>query len=140
LRWFGFFFFIVSFVTPTRDFKTMGFGAFVAAAQTIYEMCQDGSTWHHWGSLIIFIALCLGWLSNFSVFFRLPKAAALIMIAAPWLLFLTMTTLGSLSGLVAFIPFYPWAIGIGLIHYGRILEKRRILPADFQAEPASRSH
>jgi hypothetical protein len=63
------------------------------------------------------IALVLAFFSNFTVFFRVPHRWAWVPIVAPWFAF------GYLPAVGAFIPFYPWAIGIGLIHASRYFEQ-----------------
>jgi hypothetical protein len=66
----------------------------------------------------IFIRVILigGWLTNFTVFFRLPRLVALVVIILPWLTFILWFDFAS-----GFIPFYFWALGITLIHLSRIV-------------------
>jgi hypothetical protein len=75
-------------------------------------------------------------MANFTVFFPLPVWARCVSIAAPWIAFFSDLFLvhydsgvvGSSidSGMLTFIPFYPWAIGIGLIHYSQLKEASRL--------------
>jgi len=63
------------------------------------------------------IALGLAFFSNFTVFFRVPRRWTWVPIAAPWFAFCYLPAVGG------FIPFYPWAIGIGLVHASRHFEQ-----------------
>ena len=69
----------------------------------------------------IFIRAVLfgAWLTNFTIFFRLPTVAAWLVIILPWAAFVCWFDLA-----VHFIPFYFWAPGITLIHISRILRSR----------------
>ncbi len=62
------------------------------------------------------IALALAFFSNFTVFFRVPRRWAWMATAAPWF------ALGYLPAVVGFSPFYPWVIGISLIHVSAYFE------------------
>jgi hypothetical protein len=55
------------------------------------------------------------WIANLTVFTRLPVGLALIAILLPWPAYIFL-----FSVLAGFIPFYPWAVGIALIHLGRL--------------------
>src|ERR1700733_12671453 len=60
--------------------------------------------------------LFCAWLSNFTIFFRLPLLAALIVVALPWIAFICW-----FEFMAGFIPFYFWAFGITFIHLSRTL-------------------
>ena len=60
--------------------------------------------------------LWASWLTNFTIFFRLPLLAVLIAVALPWIVFVWFFPL-----MVDFIPFYFWSSGIAIIHLSRIL-------------------
>jgi hypothetical protein len=85
---------------------------------------MHGELFHDWSITILALALAIGWLSNFTVFFRLPTLVAYMSVIAPWILFVAMIFLSNGAGpdlhLLAFIPFYPWAFGIALIHLSRL--------------------
>lgn len=67
---------------------------------------------------ILWYGLSLGaWLTNFTIFFRLPFVIALVAIALPWIVFIWLFSI-----LVHFIPFYFWALGITFIHASRFLK------------------
>jgi hypothetical protein len=75
--------------------------------------------------------LCLlcGWLANFSIFIPLPVWARIVSIAAPGCAFAAVLLLhGPLSvreRAASLLYFYPWALGIALIHSANIAEARR---------------
>jgi hypothetical protein len=98
------------------------------------ELAYGGS----WNRTLLGLALALGWLDNFTVFFRLPRLASWLAIIAPWLLYLALMFLDYNPSVEApwpdlwvstYWPFYPWALGIGLIQGSRLLEPaRRAIP------------
>ena len=92
-----------------------------------------------WHAAVLGISFSLGWLANFTVLFPLPSWARWTSIIAPWLAFFSDVFLrhynsgtvasGSIDvGMLTFIPFYPWALGIALIHYSRLAEDKRLSP------------
>jgi len=124
--------FVVSFLTPNWHFEGMGIGAFIEVPRIVWEKFSEGEVFRDWDLAVLIMSLSLGWLSNFTVFFSLPRGAALLAIAAPWVLLLAMTFLSRTGGVdlgaLCFIPFYPWALGIGLIHGSRLAACRDITP------------
>jgi hypothetical protein len=115
VRWVGFVIFALSFLTPGRD-EVMGFRVFLAAPVAVVVTLMYNVSWL---SIVASFLLGAAWLANFTVFFRLPQEGAWVPIIAPWLLFIALCfdwfgDHGSWAS--EFIPFYPWAIGIGLIH------------------------
>jgi hypothetical protein len=128
LRRIGFILFALSFVTPNWRFEGIGAGAFIAVPQLVWPNLVDGSVFQDWELAVLMGSLALGWLSNFTVFFPLPDRFARTAIAAPWILLAAMTfwsnTSGPDIGFVGFIPFYPWSVGIGIIHYSRLIQQR----------------
>jgi hypothetical protein len=69
---------------------------------------------------ILIRAILFGaWLGNFTVFFRLPPLAALVVIALPWIAFICWFPF-----VVGFVPFYFWALGIAFVHLSRIVGSR----------------
>jgi hypothetical protein len=131
LRRFGFALFAISFVTPSWDIglsnldgKVFGYIAFLLVPQLVWQNLMDREALIDLQSLVLNACLCLGWLANFSIFSSLPRFLAFTAIAAPWLLFGAFITLWDSSIGVRFIPFYPWAIGIGIIHCSRLISRR----------------
>jgi hypothetical protein len=124
LRLLGVVIFILSFIPP-------GINAFWLTLESIALNFTAALTYGVWQSAILGLALTIGGLANFTIFFRLPRIAAMFAIASPWILFFGMMFLSYNRGVeapwpdiwvVTFIPFYPWAIGIGLIHLSRLME------------------
>jgi hypothetical protein len=75
------------------------------------------------GSILAGLAVTLGWLANFSIFPRLPCWLRVIAIIAPWLAF--AVALANLPARAAyFLYFYPWALGIALIHAARCSSRK----------------
>jgi len=119
---------ILSFVVPSGGVMQnpftlfMGLGAFIGAPlSTVFTplFCgpplDDGQlTWYGiFSDGIVWAA----WLTNFTIFFRLPTLISWIVIALPWVAFAFF-----FRGLSEFIPFYFWASGIGFIHLSRFLK------------------
>jgi hypothetical protein len=66
---------------------------------------------------IFFCGLLWGsWLTNFTIFFRLPLLAGLIVVSLPWIVFIWVFPL-----MVDLVPFYFWTLGIAFIHLTRIV-------------------
>ena len=131
LRWIGSVLFLMSFFTPQIEsgqaglvvsVKDCGFGAFV---MTPVVLAISLGNLAGLGDFLYTFLLAAAWLNNFSVFLRLPPVAAWIPISIPWSL-LIIAALGwlNLGSLWSYIPFYPWALGIGLIHVSAYLEPK----------------
>ena len=127
--------FVLSFIMPPggshlvptmgehyRDYLQPFWGCrvFIATPQMAFFMplfrgppIDDGFTPYE---IFIRVILIGAWLSNFSVFFRLPRLVALVAIISPWAAFICW--FGLMAG---FVPFYFWAFGITFIHMSRIL-------------------
>jgi hypothetical protein len=118
--------FILSFLAPGSwrawqsggDFSVCaGFTAFVQTPfLAIHIFRIDEKSWYR---ILLCVTLLISWAANFTIFFRLPKKAALAAIAAPWCVFICW-----FSMTVEFIPFYPWALGIAFIHLSRMLRPK----------------
>jgi len=108
------------------SFLLGGFGVFYLTAWAISDLFHDLKTAFDWRSLLLAVGLLLGWLSNASVFWfaRLAMPLVWASIAAPWIAFLSCVALGD-SGVLAMVPFYPWAVGLGLIHFSRLMDEPR---------------
>ncbi len=127
--------FVLSFIMPPggshlvptmgehyRDYLQPFWGCrvFIATPQMAFFMplfrgppIDDGFTPYE---IFIRVVLIGAWLASFTVFFRLPRLAALLAISLPWLAFIFW--FGFMAG---FVPFYFWAIGITFIHLSRVL-------------------
>jgi hypothetical protein len=77
--------------------------------------------------------LLFGWLANFSIFIPLPVWARIVWITAPGFAFAGILLLHAPLSVgqraAALLYFYPWALGIALIHIANIAEARRSRPA-----------
>jgi hypothetical protein len=66
--------------------------------------------------ILIRVILMAGWLTNFTILFKLPRPAALLAALLPWFVFICWFSLAE-----GFIPFYFWALGISFIHLAKII-------------------
>ena len=121
----GWMLYAASWLTPTLDGRQSGAVAFV-------ESVRFG--WNLLTTAHILPGACVlaGWLANFSIVprLRLPVRARVVASAAPWLAFtvvlLKLPVRPSLPARAAFfVYFYPWAVGIALIHAANILAARK---------------
>jgi len=133
LRWTGIVVFVASFLTPQIEyaqeglvvtFKDSGLGAFI---MTPLFLVMSLAKLSGIGDSLCALLLAVAWLNNFSVFVRLPPVIAWIPVSIPWLL-LIFPALNwiHLGPLWTYVPFYPWAIGIGLIHGSAYFEPREV--------------
>jgi hypothetical protein len=79
---------------------------------------------------ILGLCLLFGWLANFSIFIPLPVWTRIVSIAAPGFAFaavllLPHAPLSVRERAASLLYFYPWALGIALIHIAKIAEARR---------------
>jgi hypothetical protein len=121
----GWLLYAISWFTPSIDARQMGASTFVTTVEFARSLLFGGTTWG------IPSGLCVtaGWLANFSIFLSLPPWARVACIAAPWLAFpvvlLMLPVRPSLPARAAyFLYFYPWAVGIALIHVANIAASR----------------
>ena len=128
IRHWGFVVFAVSFVTPTCAFNGCGIVAFLLTAQFIWTEITHYADPRTWQELVFLTSMCLGWLSNFTVFFSLRRVLAAAATIAPWTLYFSMIFFENSRSInvqfIKFIPFYPWAIGIAMIHLPGLIERR----------------
>ena len=110
----GWLLFALSWITPSSDGRQFGAVAFVESTRFAWNLLTTGN---------IALGLCVlaGWLANFSLAVRLPNWARIMACAAPWLAFtvvlLKLPVRPSLPARAAFfLYFYPWAVGIALVH------------------------
>jgi hypothetical protein len=121
----GWLLYTISWITPSSDARQVGAVAFVATVKLARNLLATGT------ARAIPLGLCVmfGWLANLSIFIRLPTWARVMWSAAPWLTFavvlLILPVRPSLSARAAFfLYFYPWAVGIALIHSANIAAHR----------------
>jgi len=108
----------LSWITPSIDGRRLGAGAFVDAAVIGARL-----TFHSVSvaAVIAGISLLCGWLANFSIVLRLSARARLLWITAPWVPFaVLLLSHGPAPSPLPMLYFYPWAIGIGLIHLAHL--------------------
>jgi hypothetical protein len=122
----GWLLYAISWITPSSDARQLGAVAFVAAAKFARDLLATGTPW----GIPLGLCVVFGWLANLSIFFRLPTWARVVWTAAPWLTFAVVLMLlpvrPSLPGRAAFfLYFYPWAVGIALIHSANIAATAR---------------
>jgi hypothetical protein len=121
----GWLLYVISWLTPSIDARQLGASAFVASVEFARHLFLGGTA----GSIPSGLCVTAGWLANFSIFLRLPPWARVACIVAPWLAFtvvlLTLPVRPSLPARAAyFLYFYPWAVGIVLIHVANIAAGR----------------
>jgi hypothetical protein len=115
--------FVLSFLVPPRwrsgaDFHL--FGGCAAFIQTPIVACQavlanrDEAPSH---PILLFVIMMAAWCANLTVFMKMPRVIAVIATLLPWPAYIYL-----FSMLAGFIPFYPWAAGIALIHLSRFLQ------------------
>jgi hypothetical protein len=122
----GWMLYAISWITPSIDGHQVGALAFVATVRFALGLLATGTAWR----VSLGVCVILGWLANLSIFVRLPAWARVVSIAAPWFAFVVVLLIvpvrPSLSRRAAFfLYFYPWAIGIALIHIANIAAARR---------------
>ena len=106
----------LSWVTPSLDGRQFGATAFVDSVTLGWHFLSTGA-------LLPGLCVTLGWLANFSIFLRLPCWLRLVAILAPWLAFAVV--LAKLPARATFfLYFYPWALGIALIHAARCSSRK----------------
>src|SRR4051794_8418113 len=116
--------FIVPVVPPIeKPFRVFGFSIFLMVPALMFQILSSNHalppTKMLWMTLEI-----LGWLANFTVILPLRSTTARLAIFLPWCSMIGAIFVGLLDETphqsfdwdwLAAIPFYPWAIGIGLV-------------------------
>ena len=142
IRFLGIAFFAISFVVPNAEpagngiswSTAAGFHTFLMTPVLCVGLIINAGEWR---SLLVGIALAAAWLTNFTVFFRLPRVGSWIPMTTPWVLYITFCLNWYPNGrsVVGFLPFYPWAAGLFLTHGATYicvrLEHGKSLPAEF---------
>jgi hypothetical protein len=122
----GWILYAISWITPSIDARQLGAEGFVATVKFALMLLAVETPW----SICLGLCVCFGWLANVSIFTKWPMWGRAVWIAAPWFTFavvlMTLPVRPSLPQRAAFfLYFYPWAIGIALIHIANIGAARR---------------
>jgi hypothetical protein len=117
----------ISWITPSLHGGGIGARAFIAAVRygVTFSVHPDSVSGE-----ILGLCLLFGWLANFSIFIPLPVWTRIVSIAAPGFAFaavllLPHAPLSVRERAASLLYFYPWALGIALIHIAKIAEARR---------------
>ena len=113
----GWLLYALSWITPSIDGRQYGAVAFVESVRFGWSLLTTDN-------ILPGVGVMLGWLTNFSILPRMPNWLRVIATIAPWLAFAVvlakLPVRPSLSGRAAFfLYFYPWAVGIALIHVAK---------------------
>jgi hypothetical protein len=124
----GWLLYAISWITPSSDARQVGAVAFVATVKLARNLLATGT------AQTVPLGLCVmfGWLANLSIFIRLPTWARVGWTAAPWLAFAVVLLVlpvrpSILQRAAFFLYFYPWAVGIALIHSANIAAPKKPL-------------
>lgn len=112
----GWVLYLLSWVTPSLDGRQFGATAFVDSVRLARHFLATGH-------VLPGLCVTLGWLANFSILRRLPCWLGVIASSAPWLAFAVV--LAELPARATFfLYFYPWALGMALIHAARCSSRK----------------
>jgi hypothetical protein len=122
----GWMLYAISWITPSSDARQLGATAFVATLKFSSGLLTNGTRW----GIPLGLCVIFGWLANVAIFCRLSVWARAVWIAAPWFPFTVVLLILPVRPSVPqraafFLYFYPWAIGIALIHWANIAAARR---------------
>jgi hypothetical protein len=112
--------FVISFFFPSRwrtneSFQFFGgVQAFIYTPVTACEFVMDNNGNDTGNTIWLFFLMMGPWLCNLTIFTRMPRVVALIAVLLPWVSYVFLFDI-----LAGFLPFYPWALGIALIHLSR---------------------
>jgi hypothetical protein len=110
----------VSWVTPSLDGMHIGAWAFCKAPTVGLELTAHSRSPM---GILAGLALLCGWLANFSILFRWPIGARPLWMVAPWIPFVVLLVQhGPAPSPVPLLYFYPWAVGITLIHLAGVAD------------------
>jgi hypothetical protein len=134
VRFIGIALFAASFPMPDIDagesgltwsLKDSGFSAFLMTPIVLIGLLESGSGWRN---CIAGVMLVAGWVTNFTMFIRVPESFAWIPISVPWLFFISfwLEWYPNGSSIVGYLPFYFWAAGIGLFHGAVYFDHQRL--------------
>jgi hypothetical protein len=122
--------FVISFLAPARlrqgedSHFFGGFGAFYETPLFAFQAILANRYEAPSHPILLFMLMMGAWIANFSIFKRLPPILGLIAIFLPWPAYIFL-----FSVLAGFVPFYPWAVGIALIHLSRFAPATESLQA-----------
>jgi hypothetical protein len=123
----GWILYAVSWVTPSSDARQLGATAFISTVKFALQLLTAGTT----SGIALGVCVMSGWLANISIVVPLSSVwARVIWSAAPWVTFaVVLTSLpirpSILQRAAFFLYFYPWALGIALIHWAHITALRK---------------
>lgn len=117
----------LAWITPSLHGGGIGARAFVNAVRygVAFSVHPDSLS-----GFVVGLCLLIGWLANFSLFVPLPVWARILWIVAPGLpfaavLLLLHAPLSVHERAASLLYFYPWALGIALIHGANMATARR---------------
>ena len=123
MRRIGFILFGLSWVLPWPSFERdgvewqfwTGLGIFLFAILGFYGLLVQDPGWRE---IVTATGLGIGLLSNLGVFFRFPRHVSWFAVIAPWLVpaLALSEHVESPSRALSVPPFFPWAVGLSLIH------------------------
>jgi hypothetical protein len=112
----------LAWITPSLHGGGVGARAFLAAVRygVAFALHPDSLS-----GFVSGLCLLIGWLANFSIFIPWPVWARIVWIAVPGLpfaavLLLLHAPLSAGERAASLLYFYPWALGIALIHSANI--------------------
>jgi hypothetical protein len=116
----------LAWITPSLHGGGIGAQAFVAAVRYGVAFAAHPDSLSRF---VLGVCLLIGWLANFSIFIPLPVWARILSIAAPGLpfaavLLLVHAPLPVSERAASLLYFYPWALGIALVHSANIAARR----------------
>jgi len=114
----GWVLYAVSWVTPSLNGDWVGAHAFVASIR--YGMAHVFQP-HSVPGFALGVCLVFGWLANLSIVIPMRSPVRKVWMAAPWVAFVALLLLPPVpwavrEAVISQFYFYPWAIGIALIH------------------------
>jgi len=126
--------YVLSFFIPPHwqrgeDFHLFGgAAAFIQTPVWALIGAAQGIQYGHWQPCLLGVLMMVGWSANFTVFISSTLPITLLFMASPWILYIGVTFLESTVGMsmaaITFIPFYPWALGVALIHLAKLAEPK----------------
>jgi hypothetical protein len=117
----GWVLYVLSWLTPDAAGNQFGAQVFVRSAVVGGRLAVDHG---HMTSMLVGVSLLCGWLANFSIFFRWPAVVRFVWIAVPWMPFVALLLVAQGPVVFTQLYFYPWAVGIGLIHAAQAADTR----------------
>jgi len=116
----------LAWITPSLHGGGIGAQAFVAAVRYGVAFAAHPDSLSRF---VLGVCLLIGWLANFSIFIPWPVWARILWSAAPGLpfaavLLLLHAPLPVAERATSLLYFYPWALGIALVHGANIAARR----------------